>query len=231
MIRIVSTARRRAPSRSRSQPVDRLEAEVVGAQARPAPGRRPPSGRGPGCPRGLRLQLGEQVQPLSASRRMSSRTATGRTRRRTRGPRRGSGREDLEPDPRGLLVEEQVDGVVLDDEHGERSGRAPRDSGRLGSSARGRRGGSTAKNVEPTPGSLRTETLPPSSSASFRDSGRPEPGPLDPPLERALDLAELLEDPLAGPRRRSRSRCRPPRRRPCRPGPASAASADLARAR
>ena len=55
----------------------------------------------------------------------------------------------------------------------------------------------TAKNVEPTPGSLRTETLPPSSSASFRDSGRPEPGPLDPPLERALDLAELLEDPLA----------------------------------
>ena len=35
----------------------------------------------------------------------------------------------------------------------------------------------TAKNVEPTPGSLCTETLPPSNSASFRDRGRPSPVP------------------------------------------------------
>ena len=54
-----------------------------------------------------------------------------------------------------------------------RSGRS-RDSPRTRGSTRG----ITAKNVEPTPGSLRTETLPPSSSASFRDSGSPSPVPL-----------------------------------------------------
>ena len=37
--------------------------------------------------------------------------------------------------------------------------------------------GIMAKNVEPAPGSLATETLPPSKWASFRVSGRPRPMP------------------------------------------------------
>ena len=40
--------------------------------------------------------------------------------------------------------------------------------------------GIVAKNVDPTPGSLSTETLPPSKSGQFPGQGQPQARPLDP---------------------------------------------------
>ena len=125
MIRTVSTGPLR---RQRVEPVqepglvDRLEAEVVGAQGqgpllavddgqhedRDVPGRR------------LRLQLGEQGPAALGLEQDVEQDG-----RRADPPEDAArlverpGGEDLEAGPlEDLLVEEQVDGVVLDDEHG-----------------------------------------------------------------------------------------------------------------
>ena len=115
-----------------------------------------------------------------------------------------------------LLVDVNHLRVVLDDQHGQpRAGPAPTGSARA-SSRRGchrfgrvvdarppRRRRSSRRRAR-----SRADTRPPSSSASLRDSGRPRPVPLHPPLQRVLDLRELLEDPLLVLGARCRCRCR-----------------------
>ena len=56
--------------------------------------------------------------------------------------------------------------------------------------------GTVTEKVDPLPGVLSTAMRPPSSSASFFDSGRPRPVPFTRPCSAVRDLAELLEDDL-----------------------------------
>ena len=53
-----------------------------------------------------------------------------------------------------------------------------------------------SENVDPLPGTLRTDTLPPSNSASFFDTDRPSPDPFAFPclVKLIVELGEFLED-------------------------------------
>ena len=62
--------------------------------------------------------------------------------------------------------------------------------------ALGKTRGRVSENTDPCPGALSTAIRPPSSSASFFDSGRPRPVPLTLDWIGAGHLAEFLEDQL-----------------------------------
>ena len=96
------------------------------------------------------------------------------------------------------LVHQQIGLVVIHDEH--RFTRRVRHQ-RLPSRSRRASAAALRRNVDPAPSVLSTVTEPPSSSASRLDSGRPSPVPFTPPLQRVLDLHELLEDAAESLRR------------------------------
>ena len=82
---------------------------------------------------------------------------------------------------------------------------------------------SSAVNVEPTPSVLSTGDAAAEQLGELAAERQAEAGALHAPLQRAVDLRELLEDALLILRRRCRCRCRRPRTRPrCRPARARA---------
>ena len=156
------------------------------ARAR-APCRGPPpsrSRRRPGCSacRRRALQLGEEApRVLAAQSRMSRTIARGRNAASAlaRLAQRACDAGHLEPAAREvLLVEERRLDVVLDEQDRQRSmrgsqlGDRPRDTDLVDQRGSSRERGADAR------ARSSTETVPPSSSASLRQSGSPRPVPL-----------------------------------------------------
>ena len=119
-------------------------------------------------------------QRLSSSAGKSRMTASGRSVQRVTGFFERPGGKNLEAGSRQqLLVQQQVDRIVVDHEHGRTQRvKLQAHSWRIvSSSAAWYDRGMTAKNVDPTPSWLCSKTLPPSKSASFQDKGSPSPVP------------------------------------------------------
>ena len=99
-----------------------------------------------------------------------------------------------------LLVDEQRLAVVLDHQHRQAGRRRAGGSPRARTTPRSRpfvvHGDAPRRTWTRGRARSRRSTLPPSSAASLRDSGRPRPVPAHPALQRVLDLRELLEDAL-----------------------------------
>ena len=76
------------------------------------------------------------------------------------------------------------DAIVLGDQHPRRAASSPALPPRAAATRRpaGPARGSRTKNVEPLPGSLSTEMVPPSAAVSWRQMARPRPVPLPRPL-------------------------------------------------